>query len=115
MATRKNIDNTSIDHVRGGENRNVMSNLREATHAGNMQNRPISKAKYTGKYKGVYWQKRRKKWMVQIQANNRFIWVGRFDSEEEAVKAHDDAILLHHGEFARPNRVPNQYQGADGQ
>ncbi len=105
MATKKNIDNTSIDHIAGGENRNVMSNLREATHAGNMQNRSTSRTKYTGKYKGVYWQKKRKKWMVQVQANSRFIWVGRFDSEEEAARAYDEAVLLHHGEFAKPNGI----------
>lgn len=107
MATGKNIDNTFIDHVETTEKRNVIQNLREASHQQNMRNRGRSKSKYTSQYKCVYWNEKRQRWIAKMQANGKYIWIGTFDSEVEAALAYNEAALKHHGEFASLNDVPS--------
>jgi hypothetical protein len=107
MATGKNIDDTFIDHVETLQKRNIISNLREASHEQNMRNRGKSKAKYTSDYKCVYWNQKRQRWIAKMQANGKYIWIGTFNSEIEAARAYNEAALRHHGEFASLNDVPS--------
>ncbi len=106
MATGKNIDNSFIDHIETQEKRNVIENLREASHEENMRNRGKSKSKSTSNYKCVYWNEKRQRWIAKMQANNKYIWIGTFNSEAEAARAYNEAALRHHGEFASLNDVP---------
>jgi hypothetical protein len=106
MATGKNIDKTFIDHIDTVDKQNIISNLREASHKENMRNRGISKSKRTSKYKCVYWNERRQRWIAKMQANNKYIWIGTYFNEEDAARAYNEAALLHHGEFASLNDVP---------
>lgn len=69
---------------------------------GNAMNKGVTRASKSG-YKGVFWDKARGKWLVQIQAAGRVYSVGRFDDKEEAARAYDAAARIHHGEFARLN------------
>jgi hypothetical protein len=41
--------------------------------------------------KGVVWHKSRKKWQAQIQINKKHMFLGRFDSFEDAIKARKEA------------------------
>lgn len=107
IATGKNIDNIFIDHIETQEKRNVISNLREASHKENMRNRGKSKSKYTSNYKCVYWNERRQRWIAKMQADGKYIWIGTFHSELEAARAYNEAALKHHGEFASLNDVPD--------
>lgn len=107
MATGKNIDHIFIDHIETTEKKNIISNLREASHKENMRNRGKSKSKYTSKYKCVYWNERRQRWIAKMQANNKYIWIGTYSNEEDAARAYNEAALLHHGEFASLNDVPD--------
>lgn len=106
MASRKNIDDIFIDHIEGVEKRNVIGNLREASHRENMRNRGKSKAKRTSNYKCVYWHESRQRWIAKMQADNKYIWIGTYDSELEAAKAYNEAALRHHGSFASLNDIP---------
>lgn len=105
MVTRKNIDNTFIDHIEGENKTNVIGNLREATHQQNMRNRGKSKVKRTSKYKCVYWHEKRQRWIAKMQAHGRYIWIGTYDSEIEAAKAYNEAAVKHHGPFASLNDI----------
>ena len=107
MATNQNIDHTFIDHIETINKRNVLCNLREASHKENMRNRGKSKSKYTSKYKCVYWHEKRQRWIAKMQANNKYIWIGTYNNEEDAARAYNEAARLHHGEFASLNDVPD--------
>jgi hypothetical protein len=41
-----------------------------------------------------------------MQANNKYIWIGTYNNEDDAARAYNKAALLHHGEFASLNDVP---------
>lgn len=107
MATNKNIDNIFIDHIETVDKQNIIANLREASHQQNMRNRGKSKSKYTSNYKCVYWNEKRQKWITKMQANGKYIWIGTYGNEEDAARAYNAAALLHHGEFASLNDVPD--------
>ena len=46
----------------------------------------------TSKYKGVCWNKRRKKWLVKVMINYKEINIGYYDCEEEAKKNYEKHI-----------------------
>ena len=74
-----------IDHINGNAGDNRWINLREASNAENSFNRKKS-TKNTSGYKGVH--KKGKKWISQIQINNTKMYLGSFDSKEEAYKVY---------------------------
>lgn len=87
---------------------NQKYNLIIATHKQNgayqqKQIRPTS-----SQYKGVYWNKDKKKWHSRIELNKISKHLGYFDDEIEAAKAYDKAASIHFGEFAKLN-FPDNY------
>lgn len=85
-----------IDHINGNRSDNRFCNLREATNAENMQN--ITKLPTTNKsgVLGVCWHKQRQKWYTQIMANGKKIYVGIYDTIEEAKIARLQAKEKYH-------------------
>lgn len=74
-----------IDHIDGNGFNNSWQNLREATNKQNQENLPLKKTNTSG-YRGVYFEKKSKKWIVQIRHNRQsFYWCG-FETIEEAAK-----------------------------
>ena len=92
-----------IDHKdRNGLN-NQKSNLRRATIS---QNR-VNSGKQTrnkGKYKGVYPQG--PKWRARLRAGGVDVYIGTFNSEDEAARAYNKDVAVRYGEFAVLNKVP---------
>jgi hypothetical protein len=88
-----------IDHIDGDSLNNNRSNLRAATRAQNSQNRSKQKNNASG-IKGVSLDKRRSKWLAQIQSDGTHYYLGRFDTKEDAAEAYRKAANKLHKEFA---------------
>lgn len=73
-----------VDHIDGDILNNKIYNLRLATSKQNSHNRKKSKANTSG-VTGVYWDKRRNKYMSNIICNGKLLGLGRFDDFSEAV------------------------------
>jgi len=84
-----------LDHINGIPDDNSWSNLREATVAENGQNRKVSKNNTSG-YTGVGWHKKSQKWNASIWINQRYIYLGRYDTPEEAARAYKEAKARYH-------------------
>lgn len=90
-----------VDHINGDGLDNRRCNLRICTRSQNTINK--RKKGTTSKYKGVYWDKNRKKFRSHIVVEGKTIFLGRYDSELEAAIAYDNASEKYHGEFANNN------------
>ena len=88
-----------LDHINGIRNDNKIENLREVTAFQNAWNTK-TKIGISG-IKGVTWDKAHKKWMAQLRANNKKIYIGRFTCLKEAEAAYKKYLAEHHGEFTR--------------
>lgn len=86
-----------VDHRNGIRLDCRRSNLRICTREGNMRNRLARR----DKIKGV--SRKGNKYQAAIRANGRQIYLGLFDTLEEAKAAYNAAALKYHGEFARLN------------
>jgi hypothetical protein len=77
-----------IDHKNGIRDDNRITNLRSVTHQENQFNR-------IG-VKGYTYNKKRNKYQSQIWYNNKSIYLGRFDTEEEAREVYLKAKNKYH-------------------
>ena len=75
-----------------------------ATRAQNCQNRRVRCDSKSG-VKGVVASpnKTGKPWRAHIRVNGKRIWLGYFNTTEEAGRAYDEAAIKHFGEFACTN------------
>lgn len=89
-----------VDHIDGNGLNNQRSNLRLASNSQNIANSRISKNNRSG-YKGIYWLASHKKWRAEIRVRGQQIFLGMYDTPEEAHEAYKAAALDHFGEFAR--------------
>ena len=90
-----------VDHIDGNGLNNRQSNLRVCTQRQNLYNsRP--KGRHS-QYKGVCWDKYRKRWVVYVRYEGRNIVVGRFRDEAEAARAYDRKAYELFGEYAYLN------------
>ena len=84
------IPKQDLDHINRVKNDNRIANLRLATRSENMQN-VVRNKKNTSTQKGVSWMPQRKKWRAYINKDYKQIYIGLFDSFEEAVSAYKEA------------------------
>jgi HNH endonuclease/AP2 domain len=89
-----------IDHKKGNRLDNRFAKLREATNAQNIRNSTKKRTNTSG-IKGVYWNRKCKKWQAQIVMNYVHHYLGVFTNIEDAEKAYREAADSLHGEFAR--------------
>jgi len=93
-----------IDHINNIRSDNRWKNIRSCDASQNRKNTKPQKNR-SSKYKGVYWNKSRKKWCGQIMVCKKHIHIGYFDCEILAAKEYDKAASKHFGEFAYLNNI----------
>ena len=89
------IPKDQIDHINRIRNDNRAVNLREANNKQNQENVNIRKDNTSGMV-GVTWSKEQNKWTVRIQHDKCRIFIGRFDSLDEAITARKQAELSYY-------------------
>ena len=95
-------DQKQIDHAAHETNTN--NNLRLATQSENMANTNIRSDNTSG-IKGVSFDKGRNKWKSKINVGGREIYLGRFNTIEEAIHARRAGEVKYHGDFALLNPI----------
>jgi len=78
-----------IDHINGNRSDNRIENLREVSARMNACNRPHHRQ---GRIPGYTWDKSRKKYMSRAWVNGKKIFLGRFDTKEEAIQTYQKFI-----------------------
>lgn len=74
-----------VDHIDGDGLNNRRGNLRQTSHAQNLQNRRSATGS-TSQYRGVYWDNRRSRWRAAAKLNGQRFDLGSFVSEQEAAR-----------------------------
>ena len=87
-----------IDHINGIKSDNRIENLRQANKSQNCANGKLRTHNTSG-LKGV--SKFKNKWRAQITHNQVVIYLGLFNTKEEAHEAYLQAAQRLHGEFAK--------------
>lgn len=88
-----------VDHINRNGLDNRRENLRTATVAENTANRAINSNNKTGVL-GVFKWTKGKGYGAQIGVNGKRIYLGSFDTIEEAKKAREDAEKTYHKDFS---------------
>ena len=84
-----------IDHINHNPLDNRKENLRKVSHIENRMN---------NKSKGYSWNNNDRKWKAQIRIKNKLIYLGYFDTEEEAKEARRLGEIKYFGEFANKSK-----------
>lgn len=98
-----------VDHINGCRWDNRWANLREATRSQNCTNRRKLSTANTSGTRGVSWNKKTKKWVVQIGPRNGKRRVGQFTNKEDAISAYSQAAKKLFGPFypSHPETKPS--------
>ncbi len=88
-----------LDHINRIRHDNRLENLRGCTKGENGINSKVRSDNSSG-IRGVCFAKRQKKWVARIYYQGKQVWLGSFDSKEEAQAAYEAKRTLLYGEFA---------------
>jgi hypothetical protein len=92
---------TDLDHADTNKTNNQLTNLRLASASQNGANKSPKTGKMYSDAKGVSYDKNRDKWVAGIGVENRWLNLGRYDSEVAAIEAYQKAAVTLYGDFAR--------------
>lgn len=93
-----------VDHINHNTVDNRKENLRICSSSQNKMNKGPSKISTSG-IRGVYWYSNQQKWSAELVYNGQKIFLGLFDSKEEAARVRKEAEKIYYKEF--------QYKGGD--
>lgn len=91
-------------HINGDTLDNRKENLTTISQPHKLQ-KAKKRTETTSKYKGVYWDKRGKRWAVSINKNNKKYHIGYFKIEVEAALAYNEKAKELYGEMAYQNII----------
>ena len=95
----QNLENKPfVDHKNNIKTDNSVNNLRFATNIENCQNQSIAKNN-TSNVKGVSFDKTLQKWRAQITINRKIMYIGCYNTLEEAKEARQNKAKSLFGEF----------------
>ena len=99
-------DGLVVDHIHGHNSKydNRRCNLRLVSSNINNINQPLRKDNKSG-IKGVNWSNAHNKWIARISVNNKRIYLGGFDTFEEAKNARELAEEQYYGEYSYKNSI----------
>jgi hypothetical protein len=97
-------DGVQVDHRNHDTLDNRLNNLRLAIAAENSHNMRRPRNNTSG-YKGVSWNKDRKRWQAHICLSGKRRYLGYFDTAAEAGAVYDAAARKLHGAFAFTNEM----------
>lgn len=95
-----NANGQAVDHINGDTFDNRKSNLRIVEDSDNSKNRKSKNSNNTSGYRNVSWNKKDKKWVVQMQINKKHKTLGSFDDVHEAGKFAEEMRKKYYGEYA---------------
>jgi hypothetical protein len=97
-----------IDHINGDRANNRIANLRDVSQSTNQQNQLRAQKNNTSGFLGVSWHKANKRWGAKIWANGQRLFLGLFDTADEAHAAYLAAKLqLHPGDVRNLTEIPS--------
>jgi len=80
-----------IDHINGNRSDNSIANLRHVSPSENQFNRHGAQANSKSGMIGVSWHKKASKWQAHIKAKGKRLYLGLYESEEDASAAYQSA------------------------
>lgn len=89
-----------VGHVNGDGLNNTRSNLILTTVAGNAWGFQTPRKRKTSRFRGVSWNKRKKKWRAELRVDGKSFFLGLFEVEEDAARARDAASRKYYGDVA---------------
>jgi len=92
-----------VDHQNHNGLDNQRHNLRVSTRTQNSGNAIKSVQPKSSRFKNVYLDSAREKWVAKVMQDGKHKFLGRFATEEAAVHRADEAARNIFGEFAHPN------------
>jgi hypothetical protein len=95
-----------VDHINMNVLDNRRCNLRVCTNSQNQMHRGKTKRNKSG-YKGVY--RLNGKWAAMVGLNYKRVYLGTFDTPEEAAQAYNVKARELFGEYALLNDIPNTH------
>lgn len=99
----KNISSTiEVDHINRNLEDNRIENLREVARVDNTRN-TCNHADSFVKYKGVHWDKYRKKFIARITVNSKRYYLGAYDRAWHAALAYNEAVIKYFDDKAYLN------------
>jgi hypothetical protein len=96
------LGDLEVDHWNGDKSDNRLCNLRPATPQQNQMNKRLLDSNTSG-YRGVYWNRTRLTWESSIKLDGRRVYLGCFDSAEEAARARDERAFAVFGHWVKLN------------